>query len=145
MSFTAQSASRWKKSWGKSRFGGRLFPYPGGSHAIMVNLDLSKPSTCGLKSLHIDPRMSNHYNHQCSQHPKLFRLWMNTTHSLLAINNTKVFEPHTALRYGCVCQWFKVLISVPGTVEELDKEGERRKNKNLIQYFLFNLQEYTSL
>lgn len=131
MSLTAQSASRWKKSWGKSRFGGRLFPYPGGSHAIMVNLHLSKPSTCGLKSLHIDPRKSKHH-HQCSQHPKLFSFWMNTTHSFIAINNTEVFEPHTALRWGCVCQWFQELISVTGTLQELDKEGEEQEVNSVV-------------
>lgn len=131
MNLTAQSASRWKKSRGKSRFGGRLFPYPGGSHAIMVNLDLSKPSTCGLKSLHTDPRKWNHH-HQRSQHSELFSLWMNPTHSFLAINNTKVFEPHTALTCRGVCHWFQELISVAGTLQELDKEGEEKEVNSVV-------------
>jgi hypothetical protein len=30
---------------------------------MTVNLDLSKPSICGLKSFHIDPIMSNRHNY----------------------------------------------------------------------------------
>jgi hypothetical protein len=46
-----------------------------------------------------------------------------------------VIEPHTAIRCRRASQRFQVLISATGTPQQMDKEGKRRKNKKLIQYF----------